>query len=123
MTDDVWVRARVAAEALDAKQAHDVVVLDVGDILAITEAFVIGHGTNSRQVRTLVDEVERRLLAECNVKPRAREGVADGTWVVLDYGDIVVHVFLEETREFYGLDRLWSDARSVDWSSVAAANG
>jgi ribosome-associated protein len=123
MTEDTWVRARVAAEALDAKQAHDVVVLDVGDILAITDAFVIGHGTNTRQVRTLVDEVERRMLEECDAKPRGREGVDDGAWVVLDYGDVVVHVFLDEAREFYGLDRLWADARRVDWQGVAVANG
>jgi ribosome-associated protein len=116
-------RARTAAEALESKQGRDVVILDVGDILSITEAFVIAHGTNTRQVRTLVDEIEARLAADCGVKPRGREGIHDSTWVVLDYGDIVVHVFLAETREYYALDRLWADAQRIEFGPSAAASG
>jgi ribosome-associated protein len=89
-------------------------VLDVGDIISITEVFVVAHGTNSRQVRTIVDEVERRLLTDCAAKPRSREGRDDSSWVLLDYGDLVVHVFLEETRDHYGLDRLWADAPRLE---------
>ena len=113
MNPEVLERARVAAAALDAKQARDIVVLDVGDILSIAEVFVLAHGTNTRQVRTLVDAVESALRDECDARPRGREGVSDATWVVLDYGDIVVHVFLAETREYYDLDRLWADAQHV----------
>jgi ribosome-associated protein len=123
MIDQTWKRARVAARALDDKQGHDVVVFDVGDILSITEAFVIAHGTNTRQVRTLVDEVERQLREQCDARPRGREGLDDAGWVVLDYGDVVVHVFLAETRDFYDLDRLWADAPQLDWTSAAAASG
>lgn len=91
------------------------VVLDVGDIIAITDAFVIASGTNARQVRTICDEVELALHVEAGVKPRSVEGLADASWVLLDYGDLVVHVFLQETRDFYDLERLWSDAPRIDW--------
>jgi ribosome-associated protein len=111
-------KARVVAAAIESKQGHDVVAFEVGDIISITEVFVIAHGTNARQVRTIVDEVERKLLAETGSKPRAREGLEDGDWVLLDYGDVVVHVFMAETREHYALERLWADAPRLDLSSA-----
>jgi ribosome-associated protein len=98
------------------------VVLDVGDIISITDYFVIAGGGNTRQVRTIVDAVEERLHQEAGVGPRAEEGRAGSSWVLLDYGDIVVHVFLDETREYYGLDRLWGDAPRVAWDSANAAS-
>ncbi len=85
----------------------------MGDILGIADAFVIVSAPNTRLVRTIVDEVERRLLEEAGSKPRASEGRDDATWVLLDYGDVIVHVFLEETRQFYGLERLWADAPRI----------
>jgi ribosome-associated protein len=113
-------RAQIAARAADDKKGENVVVLDVGEIIGIVDAFVITHASNTRLVRTIVDEVKRQLQEQAGVKPRSVEGLDDCTWVLLDYGDLVVHVFLGETREFYGLERLWADAPRVVWSDAAA---
>lgn len=113
-------RARIAAQAADDKKAEDIVVLDVGDIMGIVDAFVIAHASNTRLVRAIVDEVREQLLVLAGVKPRSVEGHDDWSWVLLDYGDLVVHVFLEETREFYGLERLWTDAPRIAWKGAAA---
>ena len=111
--------ARTAARAADDKKATDTVVLLVGEIIAITDAFVITTGSNTRQVRTIVDEIEKQLREDHGVRPRAVEGLEDATWVLVDYGDIVVHVFLDETREYYGLERLWADAPRLEWAVEA----
>ncbi len=111
----------VAAGAAASKKGEDVVVLEVGPILAITDAFVITHGTNPRQVRTIAEEVEEQVTAAGGRKPLRVEGLDDARWVLLDYGDFVVHVFLEEVRRFYDLERLWGDAPRVAWSDSAAA--
>ncbi len=108
-------RAVTAARAADDKKAEDTIVLDVGDIIGITEAFVITSGSNTRQVRTICDEIEAALKREGGVAPRNTEGLDDATWVLLDYGDLVVHVFLAETREYYDLERLWTDAPRIAW--------
>ena len=113
-------RARIAAQAADDKKGEDIVVLDVAEIMGIVDAFVIAHGSNTRLVRAIVDEVKLQLLTRAGVKPRAVEGLDDMTWVLLDYGDLIVHVFLAETREFYGLERLWADAPRIAWNSAAA---
>jgi ribosome-associated protein len=115
-------RAVTAAGAASAKKADDVVVLEVGDIISITDWFVIASASNTRLVRTVVDEVERVLEEEAGVSPRASEGLDDASWVLLDYGDLVVHVFLAETRAYYDLDRLWSDAPRVDWERAVAVS-
>ena len=112
---DIQQRAAVAANAAASKKADDIVVLDVGDIIAITDAFVIASGGNRRQVRTVVEEVERQLAERAGVKPVSVEGLDDASWVLLDYGDMVVHVFLDETRAYYDLERLWSDAPRIAW--------
>ena len=107
-----WVRE--AAAALAAKSDAEVVALHVGEVLAITEWFVVGNGANPRQVKTLAEEVERRV-AECGgPKPRHVEGLDHLQWVLLDYGDFVVHVFAEEARQVYQLERLWSDVPRLD---------
>jgi ribosome-associated protein len=110
----------VAAGAAADKKGEDVVVLDVGDIIAITDAFVLASATNTRQVRTVVEEVERALRAHDGSRAVAVEGLDDASWVLLDFGDVIVHVFLAETRAYYDLDRLWADAPVVDWRSIAA---
>ncbi len=90
-------------------------MLDVGDIIGITEAFVLASGSNTRQVKAICDEIEFALKVEADISPRSTEGLADASWVLMDYGVVVVHVFGVETREYYDLERLWSDAPRVDW--------
>ena len=116
----VTATAVLAARAADSKKGSDIVVLDVGDIIGIVDSFVITSASNTRLVRTIVDEVEKQLFDATKIKPRSVEGLDDLSWVLLDYGDVVVHVFLEETREFYGLERLWADAARVEWDPARA---
>ena len=101
--------ALAAARAAAAKQAEDVAILDVHGLIVITDYFVIGSGATERQVRTIVEEVEKALRA-LDRKPVRREGETEARWVLLDYVDIVVHVFADEEREYYDLERLWRDA-------------
>ena len=118
---DARERAVIAARAAAEKKGEDTIVLDVGDIIAITEVFVITSGVNVRQVRSICDEVELALKIEADVSPRSTEGLGDASWVLLDYGDLVVHVFLRETREYYDLERLWADAPRIAWEPPASA--
>ena len=99
-----------AATAAAAKKAQDIVILDVSQVLVITDHFLICSGNNERQVRTIADEIERRLHESRKIKPVRREGERESRWVVLDFVDFVVHVFHKEEREYYELERLWSDA-------------
>lgn len=94
-------------------------MLAVGEVLAVTEHFVITHGANSRQVRTIAEEVEHRLKELGGPKPLRIEGLDDLSWVLLDYGEFVVHVFSEDARRYYELERLWADVPAVDWSPVS----
>lgn len=116
--DDVRTWAALAARAADAKKATSTVVLEVGPILAITDAFVITSGSNVRLVRTIAEEVERQVKLGGGPSPLRTEGLDDARWVLLDYGDFVVHVFLDEVRSYYDLERLWSDAERVDWETL-----
>jgi ribosome-associated protein len=104
-----------AARAADEKTGVGTVVLAMGDLLGVTDAFVITNGRNSRQVRSLVEEVERRVKEVSGRSPRAVEGLRDLRWVLMDYGDFLVHVFDEETRPYYDLEHLWGDAPRVAW--------
>lgn len=115
-------RARTVADAATDKGGLDTVVLDVSELLGIADLFVITSGANSRQIRTIVDELQQRVARECGGKPRSVEGLEDLEWVLVDYGDVVVHVFSSEARDFYGLDRLWADAPRVDEALPAASN-
>lgn len=94
---------------MDDKKADDVVLLDVHQLLVITDVFVIASGSTRRQVQALIDGVEE-ALRDAGRKPLRREGRDDSQWVLLDYGDIVVHVFDDPTRAYYDLERLWGDA-------------
>jgi ribosome-associated protein len=118
---DATAKARIAAQAAHDKKGEDIVVLDVGDIIGIVERFVITSAPNTRQVRTIVDEVEKQIGERGGGKPRAVEGLTDASWVLLDYGDVVVHVFLTETRAFYGLERLWADAARLPWDRAGVS--
>ena len=112
--------ALVAARAAAAKTDEPTVVLDVGEVLAITGWFVITGGRNTRQVRAMAEEVEEQVVLAGGPKPVRVEGLDSAQWVLLDYGDVIVHVFLDEAREFYDLERLWRDVPSVDWRSEVA---
>lgn len=105
--------ARTAAAAAADKLGTDIVGLDVSAQLALTDVFVIVSATNERQVKAIVDAVEEALLKEHDAK-RVRREAGDGNWVLLDFNDIVVHVFTDEDRQFYALERLWSDCPVVD---------
>jgi ribosome-associated protein len=98
----------VAARAASDKLAHGVIAYDVSDQLAITDAFVLCSAPNERQIGSIVDEIEEKLR-RADARPLRREGRRDGRWVLLDYGEIVVHVQHEEERAYYALERLWSD--------------
>jgi ribosome-associated protein len=112
-----------AARAAAAKQAVDVTILDVHDLIVITDYFVIASGQTDRQVKTILEEVER-AVRDLGEKPVRREGDADSRWVLLDYIDVVVHVFAQEEREYYDLERLWRDAPRLGWNgSEQAAAG
>jgi ribosome-associated protein len=104
-----------AAQAADDKKGVRTVILQVGSVLAIADAFVITEGANPRQVRTIVDAIEEKVKAGGGPSPLRIEGLDDARWVLMDYGDFVVHVFLDEVREFYDLERLWGDAPVWDW--------
>jgi ribosome-associated protein len=112
---DIVARSRIAARAADAKKGDDIVILDVGQIMGIVESFVITSAPNSRLVRAIVDEVEHEIFERTGDKPRAVEGLRDASWVLLDYGDLVVHVFFDETRRFYDIERLYRDVPVIDW--------
>jgi ribosome-associated protein len=110
-----------AAQAASAKGGDETVVLEVGSLLGITDAFVISSGRNRRQVLTIADEVEAQVRRAGGPSPLRVEGRDDAGWVLLDYGDFVVHVFLDEVRQFYDLERLWADAPR--WSVNPVPNG
>jgi ribosome-associated protein len=98
----------VAARAADSKQGDDIVALDVSGPLPLTDVFLLASGRNERQTQSIADEIEEQLL-EIGVKAIRREGKAEGRWILLDFGDLVAHVFHEEDRMYYSLERLWKD--------------
>ena len=124
-TDEALELAQTAAHAAADKLATDIVLIDVSERLVITDVFVVVTGNNERQVEAIVDSVEERLLTR-GKKPIRREGRRDGRWVLLDYGDVVVHVQHAEERAFYALERLWRDCPFISFAdehSDTAARG
>ncbi len=111
--------AIVAARAADEKKATDIVVQNVGELISVTEYFVIVTAANSRQVSAIIDEIEEQEREQLGMKPLHREETRDGSWELLDYGSVVVHVFQPETREFYRLEALWNDAPVMDLAAEA----
>jgi ribosome-associated protein len=110
----------VAARAADSKSGEDTAILAMGELLGLTDAFVITSGHNTRQVKTIVDEVEQQVKEASGRGPIRVEGLADARWVLMDYGDFLVHVFLDEAREFYDLEHLWTDAPRMPWAVLAS---
>jgi ribosome-associated protein len=113
--------AVTAARAAAEKQGADITVLDVRSLIVITDFFVIVSGSTSRQVKTIVDGAEEALRG-LGVKPLRREGETERRWVLLDYVDVVVHVFGEEERRYYDLERLWKDADRLSWEDGDAVS-
>lgn len=111
--------AITAARAAATKQASDIVVLDVHEVIVITDVFVICTASTQRQVKSVIEALED-ALRDLGEKPVRREGEPEGGWWLLDYIDLVVHVFGEEEREYYDLERLWKDAPKVDWQEPEA---
>jgi len=105
------VRTGVAA-ALD-KKAFDLNVLSVGDLTSIADYFILASATNERQALAISDAIQEQLRVKAKAKPLLVEGTTPGRWILLDYGDFIFHIFTEETRRFYGLERLWGDAPNM----------
>lgn len=108
MTDKITI----IKDALEDKKAKDIRILDISEISSVADYFVIAHGTNVNQVQALADNVEEKMLA-AGVHCKAVEGYAAGEWILMDYSDIIIHIFHEEKRSFYDLERLWKDAKEV----------
>lgn len=118
---DIRALVVAAAKAASDKKGEDTVVIEVGAVLAITDAFVITSASNTRQAKTIAEEVENKIDEVGGPKPLRIEGLDDARWILMDYGDFVVHVFLDEVRRYYDLERLWSDAPRIDWEKAGAA--
>jgi ribosome-associated protein len=108
-------RAKQIAALIDNKKGEEVRVLQIGTLTTIGDYFVVATGNSTTQVKALADEVEEKLSAE-GLEPKRIEGYASASWILLDYYDVIVHIFLKETREFYALERLWGDAPEIDWT-------
>lgn len=100
-------------KALDSKRAEDIRIIEIGDLTIVADYFVIANGTSSTQTKALAEEVEFKM-SQLGIEPNRTEGYQGATWVVLDYGDIIVHVFYKETRDHHNLERLWSDGKDID---------
>lgn len=109
--------AGIAARALEDKKARDVKILKTAEQTVVADYFVICNGTSSTHIKALVDEVDRKL-SEAGEPPIRREGLRSDIWVLMDFGSVIVHVFTDEARKFYNLERLWSDSEEVTLSSL-----
>ena len=110
---------QLAIECIYEKKGEDVVALDLRPIASFTEFFVIASGTNQRQVQAIADEINEKLKKQFSKRPVRIEGYNAAEWVLLDYGDFIIHMFGREAREFYDLVRLWRDARKVDLAHIS----
>lgn len=105
--------AKLAYEALDDRKGEDIKIIDISQISVLADYFIIANGTNESQVRALVDSVEEKL-GKAGFDAKQREGYGLGSWVLLDFGEIIVHVFDKENRLFYDLERIWRDGKLMD---------
>lgn len=108
--------ARKAAEALDSKKGLEIKILGLSKETIIADYFVIATGTSSTHIGALADEVEFKLNEQLEIKPHHTEGLGGGTWILMDYSSVVVHIFTKEARDFYNLERLWSDSEAIDFN-------
>ena len=114
--------ALLAARALSDKKGKEIQVLEIADLTTLADYFVIATGSSNTQINALIDNVEKVLTEEAGEEPLHREGYRGGTWVLLDYGCIAVHVFNAEAREFYDLERLWRDGKNIDLAGIIDEN-
>ena len=114
--------AIIAAKALDEKKGKEISAIEITDLTTIADYFEIASGTSNTQINALCGAVEQALHEQAGEDPLRREGYRDGTWVLLDYGCIVIHIFSLEAREFYSLERLWNDGKALDLSEVLTAD-
>lgn len=112
--EDLDEHVKIAFNAVEEKKAINTIVLDLRDITSFTEFFVVASGSNQRQVQAIADEVRSKLKKQIKFRASRIEGYDSGEWVLLDYGDFIVHVFNEKFRDFYELERLWRDAKRVE---------
>lgn len=108
-----------AVKILDSKKAEDIRVIKIGDLTILADYFIIADGTSSTQTKALADELEFRLK-EMGREPKQVQGNNGSNWIILDYSDVVIHIFYKETRDFYNLERLWSDGEDIDISKYLA---
>ena len=113
MTDPIRQRVRTAASAAIDKKAFDLDVLAVGELTSIADYFVLCSANTERQTQSIADHVLEKVRQEEGVKPLLVEGTTPGRWILVDFGDFIVHIFTEECRRYYGLERLWGDAPNV----------
>ena len=109
--------AKLAYQALDEKMGEDIKVIDISSISVLADYFIIANGNSDSQVRALVENVEETLSKE-GFEPKQREGYGLGSWVLLDFGNIIVHIFDKENRLFYDLERIWRDGKYIDVESL-----
>jgi ribosome-associated protein len=112
----------MAADAIFARKGADIVLLDVEKLFVLTDIFVIATGTSRPHVQALAEHVEEGLKEKADIKPLRAEGQTEAEWVLLDYGDIIVHIFQGAAREFYSLERLWGDSERVNWEEPAVSD-
>ena len=114
--------ALLAAKALSDKKGREIQVLEIGELTTLADYFVIATGSSNTQINALVDNVEKVMAEEAEEQPLHREGYRGGTWVLMDFGSLVVHVFTAEARKFYDLERLWQDGHQVNLAAVLGEN-
>lgn len=114
--------AIIAAKALDEKKGKEISAIEITDLTTLADYFVIATGTSNTQINALSGAVEKAMKEQAGEDPLRREGYRDGTWVLLDYGCVCIHVFSQEAREFYSLERLWRDGKPLDLSDVLIAD-
>lgn len=105
--------AKLAHKAIDDKQGEDIRVLDISEVSVLADYFIIAHGNNKPQVKAMIEEVDRVLSKEGH-EPKNIEGNQNGSWSLMDYGDVIVHIFGKEDRYFYALERIWADGKEID---------
>ena len=108
-------------EAADETKAHDIKALDVRGQTPLADYFVICTGTSATHIKSIAENVQDKLREESKMRAKPQGG-AESFWIILDYGDVILHIFDEETRAFYDLERLWSEAKPIDWNDAAKEN-